>query len=389
MLIKLHCAFLYLQSRRCLSHTPQTQHRHRRATGFTFNTITSFNANQAQVRGTLTDPQSRNRNFLALFGGVPSDQLFRSPDQSRARSGPGDFTVNQLRAFDPFAENTGTYLINSTTGPKLWDGVAAPVNMFGPDTGAFAALDHVATWIAPSGDFVFGISKAAGNRSWIWRAGDLYPTYLADPRTLSSGESNSFDTTVALYRNGDRLLGVKYFQGLNIVRRMEISGAPAGAVSTPADPNDATRQAGQSSDGLFNIPTGLFIRPDSLAVSNDSTNAASLKVVGSIGTSVNSSTNIGIGGRAFFWSQATGLKFIDDPFSSTFATFSEAKAVNPTGEIVVGFFEEDAIRWNPLAPGRDVTVLNRLPGDSGAEATGVSDDGNVIVGRSYNFGTGA
>ena len=75
--------------------------------------------------------------------------------------------------------------------------------------------------------------------------------------------------------------------------------------------------------------------------------------------------------RAFLWTQAGGFQDLDA------SGFGMATAISGDGRTVVGQNLAHAFRWTADEGLRD---LQSLPGRSGATATGVSDNGNVVVG---------
>lgn len=74
------------------------------------------------------------------------------------------------------------------------------------------------------------------------------------------------------------------------------------------------------------------------------------------------------------------------PGAGSFSSYSSAQGVSANGAVVVGYGNSgsayEAFRW---VSGSGMTGLGFLAGHSGSEATGVSDDGAVVVGNSYVY----
>jgi probable HAF family extracellular repeat protein len=103
------------------------------------------------------------------------------------------------------------------------------------------------------------------------------------------------------------------------------------------------------------------------------------------GTSL--SNNGSVNARAFRWTQSGGLGSLG---LLPGGAFSDARAINADGSVVVGFAGDSAdhsraFRWTNSG---GMTSLGVLPGMSDSSASGVSSDGSVVVGSSYNNSTG-
>ncbi|HEY3243003.1 MAG TPA: hypothetical protein VGM03_06585 [Phycisphaerae bacterium] len=95
-------------------------------------------------------------------------------------------------------------------------------------------------------------------------------------------------------------------------------------------------------------------------------------------------------GEAFRWTALGGREGLGDLPEGCFG--SEALGVSAGGSVVVGYGSVsgcfdliEAFRWTL---GTGMLGLGYLPADNRSRATGVSDDGLVVVGTSFNYGTG-
>ncbi len=130
--------------------------------------------------------------------------------------------------------------------------------------------------------------------------------------------------------------------------------------------------------GLGDLPGGSF-----------RSNATDISADGSVVVGAGQSAS---GEEAFLWSQAVGMIGLGDLPGGSF--YSHAQAVSADGLVVVGWSRSasgyEAFIWDPVNGMRSVKdVLESeygidLTGWMLESATGISDDGNTIVGVAYN-----
>lgn len=91
--------------------------------------------------------------------------------------------------------------------------------------------------------------------------------------------------------------------------------------------------------------------------------------------------------EAFRWSSAGGLQGLGGLPSNSYTLHSEAMAVSPSGDLIVGFSRGDlgfyeASRWANVT---DIQSLGRIPPSQyDTTARGICEDGSIVVGESNN-----
>ncbi|MGI9294501.1 MAG: thrombospondin type 3 repeat-containing protein [Pseudomonadales bacterium] len=245
----------------------------------------------------------------------------------------------------------------------------------------------------------------SGGRAFRWTQSDgmvelvrLVTSGTANAKGVSADGSVVVGQTQRSFSGGTRFDAIRWTTPSNPTSLGFLPGVGAGdffadATGVSADGSIVVGDS-RASDGqqAFVWTDGVMVGLGGLSTSGSPTSFAN--AVSSDGTFVVGGSFSDQGPEAFLWSQANGMIGLGDLPGGNYS--SEANDVSADGSIVVGRSEGNsatgqsaAVIWDSANGMRDLKTLLQgeglnLGGWQLVEATGVSDDGTVIVGRGIN-----